>query len=327
MPDDPITRHSHLEMRPIKHQHKERLLQIAARIWDGHDYLPMVFDRWVEDTDSRFLGLFEDERLVGCGRMMQFDERRVWMEALRVDPADQGKGWGREITRRMIRLAVETGYEELYFSTYFRNSASIRITEQFGFRIIAKYSYLEMDLEKSPPSVSSDENVQAGSSRNIAVGNAAKSSPDEGVGADESYPDQRTSAGHGRLEIRPGIPDVDDYLWNDWLFVPADAPHRERYFPSAETVRFRDCTILLCENTKYTPGTLDIGWVSGSDPESLKPCMEYAGRRARKEDRRKLQLMLPETLQIAPFRELGFRSFEQELDVFLFRAMAGGLRL
>ncbi len=289
MPDNPTARHSNLEMRPISHQHKDRLMEIAAQIWSGHDYLPMVFDRWVEDAESRFLGLFEDERLVGCGRMMQFDERRVWMEALRVDPADQGKGWGREITRRMIRLAVDSGYEELCFSTYFRNTASIRITEQFGFRIIARYSYLEMDVE--------------GTSADAHIGRNAS------------------------LEVRPGIPDVDDYLWNDWLFVPADAPHRERYFPSAETVRFGDCTILLCENTKYTPGTLDIGWVSGSDPGSLKPCMEYARNRVRKESRRKLQLMLPEALPIAPFRELGFRSFEKELDVFLFRALAKELRL
>ncbi len=275
-------------------------MQISAQIWDGHDYLPMVFDRWVEDAGSSFLGLFEDERLVGCGRMMQFDDRRVWMEALRVDPADQGKGWGREITRRMIRLAVDSGYEELYFSTYFRNLASIRITEQFGFSIIARYSYLEMDVKETSPDQAPNGDSGAGPG---AAGNPAD------------------------LEVRPGIPDVDDYLWNDWLFVPADAPRRERYFPQAETVRFRDCTILVCENTKYTPGTLDIGWVSGSDHESLRPCMEYAGNRARRENRRKLQLMLPESLPVAPFRDLGFRSFEQELDVFLFRAEAGGLRL
>lgn len=305
MPDKLNTRHPHLEMRPVTHQHKERLMQIAAQIWGGHDYLPLVFDRWVGDADAPFLGLFEDERLVGCGRMMPFDTRRVWMEALRVDPADQGKGWGREITRRMIRIAIGSGYRELYFSTYFRNTASIRITEQFGFGIIARYSFLLLDIDKP------------------ATDNSPAPHPTTmDAGADLVPP----ADSHG-VEVRPGIPGVDDYLWNDWLFVPADAPGRERYFPQAETVRYRDCTLLVCENTKYSPGTLDIGWISYSDPASVKPCIDHARARARRENRRQLQLMLPEAVPIGAFRDLGFRSFERELDVYLFRALADQLEL
>ncbi len=138
-----------ITFRHLTPEDKPRLLEIASGIWEGHDYLPHVFDRWVGEPDSYFAGIFLHGRLAGCGRLFHLDRGRAWLEALRVDPKLQGRGLGRQIAEHVVRRGLEMGYEELLFSTYFGNEISIKVSEQAGFRKIATFTNLEIELSKA----------------------------------------------------------------------------------------------------------------------------------------------------------------------------------
>jgi hypothetical protein len=229
-----------------------------------------------------------DGQLVGCGRVLPFDQRRGWLESLRVDPDLQGRGLGREMSRHVIRVALEMGLQELMFSTYFDNRSSIAISEGFGFRRIATFTHLhrqEPDLPVGPP-----------------PGDLA------------------------RVRVIPGIPRVDGFLRNDWFFVPSDAPGLEAYFPKARTVTDGACTLMLCENEKY-PTLLEIGWLEAPGGIVSGVCIDFVLETARREGREGVHLMLPAGMALPPFAERGFHFHEQEQDVYLYAARAGEIRV
>lgn len=278
-----------IRFRAIRRDDRERLLSIAARVWEGHDYLPAVFDRWIAEPGSYFGGMELDGRLVGCGRVMRFDERRGWLEGLRVDPDLHQQGLGRRMSGHVMRTAVELGLTELMFSTYFDNRASVTIGEGFGFRRMATFTHLERERPAEPE-------------------------------APRSAPEMKT------VRLRAGLPRVSGFAANDWLFVPADVPDLARHFPNARTVTDGTTTLMLCDNVKY-PGWLEIGWLHASGGAVSGACLDVVLEAARAEAREGIHLMLPAGLPLAPFRERGFTVFEQEGDVYLYGARTEALRL
>ena len=278
-----------ISFRPLRAQDREPLLAIAARIWEGHDYLPFVFDAWVAHPDAYFAGMFLDGRLVGCGRFLPLSARAVWLEALRVDSDHRGRGLGREMSAHIARTARARGFETFYFSTYFENRGSISISEAAGFRRIAMYSHLELeDLDR----------------------------------ASAALADVRRDS----VTATPGIPDVPDILATDWFFVPPEAEDRAQHFPGAVTISDGTCRALLVPNSKY-PVMLEIGWCNAPGGRISRPCLAYAVDHARSLGLSAMHTMTPASQAVAPYTEIGFVSFEQEQDVYVYAARASELKV
>jgi GNAT superfamily N-acetyltransferase len=275
--------------RRLEQKDREPLLAIAARIWEGHDYLPFVFDPWVRDEAGYFAGLFLDGRLVGCGRYLPLDDRRVWLESLRIDPDEQRHGLGRVMSGHIVRTARERGYREFLFSTYFQNQGSIRISEAAGFRRIATYTNLEIeDLDHAPGELA------------------------------------RVSA--RGVTSTPGVPDVDDFLVTDWFFVPPGARDRGQHFPDALTLADDRSRVLIAVNPKY-PETLEICWRETPDGRLPPTLIAAAAEHARHQGCKGMHTMLPAGHAIEPYQEAGFAFFEQQQDVYVYAARAEELRI
>lgn len=120
---------------------KPALMAIAARIWDGTDYLPAVFDDWVADRAGEFAAVLLGDRLVGCGKLTFLTPVDAWFEGLRKDPDLAEKGVTTAVSAHFLRaLAGRPGLRSIRFSTYVRNHASITANERMGFRRYATMS-------------------------------------------------------------------------------------------------------------------------------------------------------------------------------------------
>jgi hypothetical protein len=113
---------------------KPALMAIAARIWDGTDYLPAVFDEWVADTAGEFTAVILDGLLVGCGKLTFLTPVDAWFEGLRKDPDLAEKGVTAAVTSYFLsKVAGRRNLASIRFSTYVRNLASITANERQGF--------------------------------------------------------------------------------------------------------------------------------------------------------------------------------------------------
>ncbi|WP_053001120.1 GNAT family N-acetyltransferase [Kosmotoga pacifica] len=136
-----------MNFRKVSPDDYQQILRLTSNIWDGEDYIPDVFESWVRDKNSYFYCLENNGgKLVALGRLVLLDDTAGWLEGLRVDPAFQGKGYGKEMAKKIISLARNLSLKSLYFSTYFRNTRSIRINEDLGFSKIETFTNLQLDF-------------------------------------------------------------------------------------------------------------------------------------------------------------------------------------
>jgi len=122
---------------------KPRILEIAAQVWEGEDYVPDVIDDWLAPGSAVLVAACVGDTLVAFGRYAQILPGYVWLEGLRTDPAWQGRGIAKALTAHMVARARADGAQRIGLSTYLDNLASQRTVEAHGFRRTADFVYLE----------------------------------------------------------------------------------------------------------------------------------------------------------------------------------------
>jgi N-acetylglutamate synthase-like GNAT family acetyltransferase len=128
-------------VRTARDTDRDGLIAIARTIWEGHDYLPRVLDRWL--AEPWFLVCEYEGRLIACLKLTMFPDKVLWFEGLRVHKRFQGKGVATMMNRHCFALASELraqhpglAYE---FCTYYLNSESLHLTQKLGFRVVDKF--------------------------------------------------------------------------------------------------------------------------------------------------------------------------------------------
>tara|TARA_Y100001933_G_C18898371_1_gene521416 strand:+ start:83 stop:940 length:858 start_codon:yes stop_codon:yes gene_type:complete len=136
-----------IEIRQAQQSDKARIEEISSKIWDGDDYVPLVFDKWVTQENGEFSVVTVDGVVAGCTKITELPNKVLWLEGIRVDTDYRGKGLGRELAKYQISRSKEMGYSRLELSTFVENYESIAIIEKNGFRRVASFKFLMHALE------------------------------------------------------------------------------------------------------------------------------------------------------------------------------------
>ncbi|MCR4426773.1 MAG: GNAT family N-acetyltransferase [Firmicutes bacterium] len=118
------------------------ICEISSHIWDGHDYIPNVVDRWVADDTGAFLVAELDGHVRGYGKLTLHTPLDGWLEGLRVDVGFRRRGLARALSCALVDHARALGLHTLRFATSVDNVESIALNERAGFRRIAGFRYL-----------------------------------------------------------------------------------------------------------------------------------------------------------------------------------------
>lgn len=106
-----------LTLRPVRPADRERVDEIAAGVWDGHDYLPRVFDGWVSDPGASFQAAELEGVVIALQRLRPIGTGLVWYEGLRVDASHRRRGVARAMLRAAIEEAAHNGFKEMRLGT------------------------------------------------------------------------------------------------------------------------------------------------------------------------------------------------------------------
>jgi GNAT superfamily N-acetyltransferase len=111
---------------------RERVAEISRDVWDGHDYLPRVFDEWLGDSGATFQAAELEGVVVGVQRLRPFAPGLVWYEGLRVASTHRRQGVARAMLTSAIADAREQGFREMRLGT--ANQDAVSLFESMGFR-------------------------------------------------------------------------------------------------------------------------------------------------------------------------------------------------
>ncbi len=133
------TTYSDLTLRPVRPADRDRIVEMTKDVWEGRDYLPRVFDRWVSDAGAAFEAAEVDGLVAGVQRLRPYAPGLVWYEGLRVAPEHRRKGVARAMLQGAIEEAREQGFRQMRLGT--RDQPAVRLFESAGFKRMAEVKW------------------------------------------------------------------------------------------------------------------------------------------------------------------------------------------
>jgi N-acetylglutamate synthase-like GNAT family acetyltransferase len=121
-------------IRPVRPADRERVVELTRDVWDGHDYVPRVFDDWVSDAGAAFQAIELDGIVVGLQRLRPYASGLIWYEGLRVASTHRRQGLARTMLQSAIAEAREQQFREMRLAT--GNPTAVQLFEELGFERI-----------------------------------------------------------------------------------------------------------------------------------------------------------------------------------------------
>ncbi len=140
-------------IRPALPSDKAGVEAICARIWEGHDYVPQVWEEWLADPHGELTVVERKGRLVALGKLTRLAEDEWWLEGLRVDPAYRGLGVARLLQTHQIQTAERIGKGVLRLGTAWDNYAVHHNVARDGFHRVAVFGYYGAEALPGPCSL------------------------------------------------------------------------------------------------------------------------------------------------------------------------------
>lgn len=142
MDDD--TRHAgpdEVVVRPTRPEDRAAVLAFCARIWEGDDYIPYVWDTWLADERGALLVAVAGERPVGLTHVTLPSDEDAWLQGVRVDPDERRQGIGRLLVSRALVAARERGATVVRLMTSPANAPAHGLFARFGFVRVAEVAH------------------------------------------------------------------------------------------------------------------------------------------------------------------------------------------
>jgi GNAT superfamily N-acetyltransferase len=121
-----------LVSRPALPKDTRQVMELTARIWDGDDYVPYVWQEWLEDPDGILIVAEYGRRVVGLAKLAQFTHTDWWMQGLRVDVDHRGRGIARHLHEYILQYWLRHGSGVLRLSTSSKNSPVHHLCKESG---------------------------------------------------------------------------------------------------------------------------------------------------------------------------------------------------
>ena len=128
-----------LTLRPMRPADRDRAIEITKDVWEGRDYIPRVFDRWVSDAGAEFQAAEIEGFVVGLQRLRPYAPGLMWYEGLRVAGDHRRQGIARAMLDAAIAEAREQGFHEMRLAT--RDLPAIRLFESAGFKALVELKW------------------------------------------------------------------------------------------------------------------------------------------------------------------------------------------
>ena len=132
-------------IRQLSIEDHDHIKLLCETIWNGNDYVPAIFPKWIEDPLARNLGLFESEELVAFGIIEKIADADIaWVQGLRVKEGHREKGHATTVTSALIDVAKELKIKHLWYATSSRNAASMKVAVNCGFHEADRTGYFRI---------------------------------------------------------------------------------------------------------------------------------------------------------------------------------------
>jgi ribosomal protein S18 acetylase RimI-like enzyme len=130
-------------VRPARPADKDPLMSFIKDNWGGHDYIPQVWDGWLEDREGRVFVVEADGVPVGMSRVKLLGDGSAWLEGARVHPGFRGRGLATMLGSSAMRFATARGVKVFRLDSRSTNRSAHRQIARMSFEELSRVNVYE----------------------------------------------------------------------------------------------------------------------------------------------------------------------------------------
>jgi GNAT superfamily N-acetyltransferase len=119
--------------RPASARDHADVTEFCQDIWEGGDYVPEVWDDWLNDTHGLLAVAESNGHAIGCSKITLISQGQWWLEGFRVDPKFQGLKVGSRIHDYVTDWWIDHGDGTLRLMTDAGNFAVHQMCMKTGY--------------------------------------------------------------------------------------------------------------------------------------------------------------------------------------------------
>ncbi len=136
-------RSDRVKIRKATAADKAPIMDICKNIWNGHDYLPGIWDDWLADKDGRLIVATVKGRTVGVAHASLQTPDVAWLEGVRVHEQYRGLGIAGKLNGALVEWARKRRARVARLCTGSSNIASKKHLEKIGFPLLQTFQRLD----------------------------------------------------------------------------------------------------------------------------------------------------------------------------------------
>jgi GNAT superfamily N-acetyltransferase len=138
-----------VRIRPAATGDTPQVMELLSHIWEGQDYVPALWDKWLQDPEGRLVVAEYQERIAGLGRLARLSPDEWWLQGLRVHPDFEGRGVASQLHDYLVNDWRINFGGTLRLSTASTRYSVHHLCERTGFQKVAEISVFRAPAE--PP--------------------------------------------------------------------------------------------------------------------------------------------------------------------------------
>lgn len=117
-----------------------QVMDLSSYIWEGHDYLPYVWEAWLAEPHGLLAVAEYGGRIAGVGKLTFLSPGQWWLEGLRVHPEFEGRGIASHINDFLLDVWRQNGAGCVRLTTSSERMKVHRLAAHRGFIKTGEYS-------------------------------------------------------------------------------------------------------------------------------------------------------------------------------------------
>lgn len=137
--------------RPALPKDTPDVMELTSKIWEGEDYVPVVWADWLADPQGLLAVAEYGGRVVGLGKLTLLTPGQWWLEGLRVHPEFEGRKIASRLHEYLLNIWQRNGDGTLGLGTASFREPVQHLCERTGFEKIGEFTtYLAPVLRQEP---------------------------------------------------------------------------------------------------------------------------------------------------------------------------------
>ena len=123
---------------------KSEISELCKNIWNGRDYLPVVWNDWINNSNSSFIIATLENEIVAVYHVYSFNSE-IWLESLRVKEQYRHQGIANYMIKDLITTAQSKQIDNIRLITSIENTKSISLFKNLNFKESHYCQYMYID--------------------------------------------------------------------------------------------------------------------------------------------------------------------------------------